>query len=107
MSTKGEENTDAIIEACRDVLAALVDPKPEWKEILEAAVTSLETLKPMFFLKTNLAVPVTDACLKDTEELKELADKQDLAAFGEALAGFQTDIEKLLAQSKMKGIILT
>ena len=107
MSTRGEENTDVIIEACRAILAALVNPEPEVKEALEGVVTALEKLKTLFFLKTNLAVPITNTCRKDAEELKGLAEKQDLAAFGEAFPRFQTNIEKLLKQSNMEGLIIT
>ena len=107
MSTKGEENTDLIIESCQEVLATLVDPKPEWEEVLATTVAALGKLKTLFFLKTNLAVPITNACRKDTEQLKELADKQDFAAFDEVFAGFQKNIKKLLEQSNMKGLILT
>ncbi len=107
MSTKGEENTDVIIESCQEVLATLVDPKQEWEAALTTTVAALEKMKTLFFLKTNLAVPITNTCRKDTERLKELADKQDLAAFDEVFAGFQINIKKLLEQSNMKGLILT
>ena len=58
-------------------------------------------------LKTNLAIPVTNACLKDANELKSLVEKQDLSAFPEALSRFQGNIEKLLKQAKMEGVIIT
>ncbi len=107
MSTKGEENTDVIIEACQAILATLVNPEPEWKGALGGVITALEKLKTLFFLKTNLAVPISNVCRKDAEELKELAEKQDLPAFGEAFPRFQTNIEKLLKQSNMEGLIIT
>lgn len=107
MTTKGEENTNLIIEACQATLAALDDPKPEWKEALEGAVTALEKLKTLFFLQTNLAVPITNTCRKNAEELQGLADKQDLDTFGEAIPRFRDNIKKLLDQSSMEGLILT
>jgi hypothetical protein len=64
-------------------------------------------LKINFFLKTNLAIPVTNACLKDANELKNLVEKQDLSIFPEVLSRFQSDIEKLLKQAKMEGVIIT
>ena len=107
MTTKGEENTDVIIEACQAILVALASPKPEWKEALEGTVTALENLKTLFFLKTNLAVPITNTCRKDAEELRGLADKEDLDAFGEAIPRFSDNIKKLLDQSNMEGLIIT
>ena len=107
MSTKGEENTDVIIEACRAILTALVNPEPEVKEAMEGVVTALEKLKTLFFLKTNLAVPITNVCRKDAEELQELAEKQDTAAFGDVITRFEANIKSLIDQSSMEGLIIT
>jgi len=107
MIPKGEQNTDVIIEACRTTLAALSNPKPEWKETLEGVIDALEKVKTSFFLKTNLAVPITNTCRKDAAELQEMAEKPDPDAFGEVLARFTGNIEKLLNQSNMEGLVLT
>ena len=107
MIPKGVENADAIISACQATLAALTTPEPEWKEVLESVVTALEELKTKFFLKTNLAIPISNVCRKDADELQGLAEKQDLSGFGEVLARFRDNIEKLLKQSNMEGIVIT
>ncbi len=107
MIPKGIENADAIIAACQATLAALGEPKPEWKEVLVSVVTALEELKTKFFLKTNLAIPISNTCRKDADELQGLAEKQDLSGFGEVLVRFRGNIDKLLKQSNMEGIVIT
>ena len=107
MIPKGIENANAIIESCRQTLAGLDGPDPEWREVLLNVVNALEELKTKFFLKTNLAIPATNACRKDAAELQALAEKRDRAGFPEALARFRGSIEKLFKQSDMDGIIIT
>ncbi len=107
MSTKGEDNVNTIIEACQATLAALTDPKPEWKVILDDTITALEKVKISFFLKTNLAVPITNTCRKDAEELRGLAEKQDTATFGDVITRFADNIKSLIDQSSMEGLIIT
>jgi len=67
----------------------------------------MEDLKTKFFLKTNLAIPITNASRKDAIELQSLADKHDLSRFPEVLARFRDNMEKLLKQAKMDGVIIT
>jgi hypothetical protein len=107
MIPKGIENADAIIEACKLTLAGLDPAEPEWKEVLQSAVGALEEMKTKFFLKTNLAIPLTNACRKDAEELRSLVESKELSAFPEALARFRNSMEKLLKQADMEGITIT
>ena len=108
MIPKAVQNTDAIIEACSQSLADLGEKAtPEWKEILESVIGIMENLKTQFFIKTNLAIPVTKACLKDATELQSLAADSDLSTIPEVLSRLQADLEKLLRQAKMDGISLT
>ena len=107
MIPKGIENADAIIEACRLTLAGLVSAEPEWKEVLQSVISAIEELKTKFFLKTNLSIPISNACRKDAAELQSLAEKQDLSDFPETLARFRGNIEKLLKQANMEGITIT
>ena len=107
MIPKGVENADAIIAACQATLAALDGAEPEWKEVLGSVVTALEELKTKFFLKTNLAIPISNVCRKDADELQGLAEKQELSGFGDVLTRFRGNIEKLLKQSNMEGIVIT
>jgi hypothetical protein len=107
MIPKGVENADAIVAACQATLAALEQPEADWKETLESIVSALEVLKTKFFLKTNLAVPATNLCRKDAVELQALAEKKELATFGEVLARFRANAEKLFGQSNMEGIVIT
>jgi chorismate mutase len=102
------QNADAIIEACKKTLASL-DKKaePEWQETLNNVISVLEDLKARFFLKTNLAIPVTNACLKDATELQSIAANNDLSKFSEVLTRLRTDVETLLKHAKMEGISLT
>jgi len=105
---KGLQNTDAIIEACRKALAALDDgAASEDKEIVTNVIGVMEKLKPQFFVKTNLAVPVTNACLKEAAELQRLASEGDLSNLSEVLARLQSSVENLLKRAKMEGIALT
>jgi len=108
MIPKAMQNADAIIEACNKSLADLGEKaKPEWNEILNSVISTMEKLKTQFFIKTNLAIPVTKACLKDATELQSLTAEADLSKLPEVLARLQADLEKLLRQAKMDGIALT
>jgi hypothetical protein len=107
MIPKGIENADAIIEACKLTLAGLDSAEPEWKEVLQSVISALEELKTKFFLKTNLAIPVTNASRKTVAELQSMVEKKDLSGFPEALAEFRSSIEKLLKQANMEGITIT
>ncbi len=107
MIPKGIETANAIIEACQLTLAGLDSADPEWKEVLQSVIEIMEDLKTKFFLKTNLAIPITNACLKDAIELQSLVENHDLSCFPEALARFRGNMEKLLKQAKMEGVIIT
>lgn len=108
MLPKGLQNADAIIEACNSTLAGLGDKaEPDWKETLGTVTSTMETLKSQFFLKTNLAIPVTNACLKAATEVQSLAAGEDLSGIPDALTRLQTSLDKLLKQGKMDGIALT
>ena len=107
MIAKGIENVNSIIEACQLTLASLESADPEWKEVLQSIIEIMENLKTNFFLKTNLAIPITNASRKDATELQSLVEKHDLSCFPEALARFRGNVEKLLKQAKMDGMIIT
>jgi len=107
MTPKGIENANAIIEACKLTLAGLESADPEWKEVLQSVIEIMEDLKTKFFLKTNLAIPITDASRKDATELQSLVEKHDLSCFPEVLARFRGNMEKLLKQAKMDGLTIT
>ena len=107
MIPKGIENANAIIEACKLTLAGLDSTDPEWKEVLQSIIEIMEDLKTKFFLKTNLAIPITNASRKDATELQSLVEKHNLSCFAEVLARFRDNIEKLLKQAKMDGLIIT
>lgn len=108
MIPKGLQNTDAIIEACSKALADLGNgAAPECKEIVTNVIGIMENLKTQFFVKTNLAIPVTNACLKDATELRRLASEGDRSKLPEVLARLQSSLENLLKRAKMDGIALT
>ncbi len=107
MIPKGIENANAVIEACKLTLAGLDSAAPEWKEVLQSIIEIMEDLKTKFFLKTNLAIPITNACRKDATELQSLVEKHNLSCFPEVLARFRDNMEKLLKQAKMDGVIIT
>ena len=107
MIPKGIENANEIIEACKLSLAGLDSADSEWKEVMQSVIEIMEDLKTKFFLKTNLAIPITNACRKDAIELRSLVEKHDLSRFPEALAQFRDNMEKLLKQAKMEGVIIT
>ena len=107
MIPKGIENANAIIEACKLTLAGLDSADPEWKEVLQSIIEIVENLKTKFFLKTNLAIPITNASRKDAAELQSLVEKHNLSCFPEVLARFRGNMEKLLTQAKMDGLIIT
>ncbi len=107
MISKGIENVNAIIEACQLTLAGLDSADPESKEVLQSIIEILEDLKTKFFLKTNLAIPITNASRKDATELQSLVEKHDLPCFSEVLARFRGNMEKLLKEANMDGLIIT
>lgn len=108
MIPKGIQNADIIIEACQKAQADLdAKAKPEWAATLNDIITTLEELKKKFFLKTNLAIPVTNACRRLATELQTLATAGDLDKFPEALGRLVAEMENLLKQAKMDGITLT
>lgn len=108
MIPKGIQNADAIIQACKETLAGLdATANAQWREVLESVISVTEDLKGKFFLKTNLAVPVTNACRRDAAELQSLVAGGDLTGFPEALDKLRSDMEKLLKQAKMEGVIIT
>ena len=107
MIPKGIENANAVIEACKLTLAGLDSANPEWKEVLQSIIEIMENLKTKFFLKTNLAIPITNACRKDATELQSLVEEHNLSCFTEVLARFRGNMEKLLKQAKMDGLIIT
>jgi hypothetical protein len=107
MIAKGIENADSIIESCRLTIAGLDSHEPEGKEVLQSAIDILEEMKKKFFLKTNLAIPPTNACKKDIFELQSIVEGADLSSFAEVLARFRGDLEKLLKHAKMDGVIIT
>ena len=108
MPPKGLLNTDEIISLCGETQAVLGNAiEPGWKEVLDSIVDILESLKPKFFLKTNPAVPITNACKNDAAALKELAVAGNTAAIPDAIDKFKSDMEKLLGLAKMEGIIIT
>jgi len=107
MIPKGLENADTIIEACKSTLAGLDSVDPEWKEVLQNVIDIFQELKTKFFLKTNLAVPITNTCRKDATELQSLVETHDLSRFPEVLTRFRSNMEKLLKQAKMDGVIIT
>ena len=107
MIPKGIETANVIIETCQLTLAGLGSADPEWKEVLRSVIEIMEDLKTKFFLKTNLAIPITNACRKDATELQSLVEKHGLSCFPEVLARFRGNMEKLLKQAKMEGVIIT
>jgi len=107
MIPKGIENADAIIESCKLSLAGLESAEPEWREVLQSVISALEELKTKFFLKTNLAIPVTNACRKSAAELQSIVEAKDISSIPEALAQLRGTIEKLLKQANMEGITIT
>jgi hypothetical protein len=70
-------------------------------------LSALEELKPKFFLKTNLAVPITNVCRKDAKELEALAEKKDLEPFATVIERFRGNMTKLLKNAQMDGLTIT
>lgn len=107
MIPKGVENVENIVVVCNSILSALDADDAGTKEIVESVVAAMEGMKTNFFLKTNFAIPPTNACLRSAKELKEALDKKDKSAAADALAKLRTAVEKLLDQGKMEGVIIT
>ncbi len=107
MIPKGIENANAVIEACKLTLAGLNSADPEGKAVLQSIIEVMEKLKTKFFLKTNLAVPITNASRKDAAELQSLVEKHNLSCFSEVLTRLRGNMEKLLKQAEMDGLIIT
>ena len=74
MPPKGVENVEAITTACQATVDALdSEGQSEWKAWLNSAIEVLDEMKGKFFLKTNPAIPATNKCRKDAEELQSIA----------------------------------
>jgi hypothetical protein len=108
MQPKGLLNAEAIIEGCKKALLTLGDgAKPEWVETLNSTVSTLEDMQGKFFLKTNFAIPVTNALLKDLNGVQSIAMSGDLAGMAEAITRVKTGLENLVQRGKMDGVSLT
>ena len=108
MVAKGIQNLEAVIDICRVIMAKLKqDADSEWENILKSIIEVGQDLKTKFFLKTNLAVPITSTCLKNARELDEIADGDNLDPFLEALNRLKGNVEKLLDGADMGGIVIT
>lgn len=108
MPPKGIANTDEIIAMCNETQTVLGEViEADWKEVLTSVVEILEGMKSKFFLKTNPAVPITNAIKKAATALKDAATAGDIAAIPGALEQLKSSMEKLLKAGKMEGIIIT
>ncbi len=108
MPSKGALNVEATISELRKTLTSLGDKaKPEWQASLNSIIQKLEDMKDLFFMKSNIAVPTTSACLKDATELSSLAAAGNISSFPEALARLQTSMDTLIDRSSLDGVSLT
>jgi len=107
MIPKGIENADAIIASCKLIIKGLDSQEPEGKEVLQSVIDILEDMKKKFFLKTNLAIPTSNACKRDIIELQSIVEGADLSRFSEVMSRFRGNLEKLLKNAKMDGVIIT
>ncbi len=108
MIARGVQNADAIVKLMNKAISDLGGKaKPEWQAAMKSVVATFEDMKGKFFIKTNFAVPPTNAVLKDATELGTLAAKGDLTKFPEALTRLQSSVDNLVKRSKMDGVSLT
>ena len=108
MKPKGIENVEAIIVAYQETLVALGNKgRPEWKEWLSSAIQVMGQMEDKFFLKTNPAIPVTNRCRKDAEELQAAAASGDVEKVANTWEQMKKDMEELLKRSAMEGVIIT
>jgi len=108
MIPRGLQNADAIIETCKQTLANLgAKAKPEWKTTLESTIATMEDMKSKFFIKTNFAIPVTNALLKNAAEAESLTANGDAAKYPEAFSRLQESLQNLINRGKMDGVSLT
>jgi len=108
MKPKGVENVEAIIAAYQKTVEALEsDNDKAARDWLSSAIGVLGQMKDKFFLKTNPAVPVTNRCRKDAEELQAAATGGDKAKFAQAWEQLKKDMDDLLKRSSMEGVIIT
>ena len=108
MIARGVQNADAVIQSLNKALSDLGEKaKPEWQASMKSIIATFKDMKGKFFIKTNFAIPATNAVLKDATEVGTLAANGDLAKFPEALARLQTSVDNLVKRSKMDGVSLT
>jgi hypothetical protein len=108
MKPRGKENVEAIIEAFQGTLNSLGDKgQPEWKAWLSSAIEVLGQMQDKFFLKTNPAIPVTNRCRRNAEELQAAAANGDAGKFADAWEQIKKDMDELLKRSAMEGVIIT
>ena len=108
MQPKGLQNADAIIETCKKTLTNLgAGAKPEWKTTLENTIATMEDMKGKFFIKTNFAIPVTNALLKNATEVQSLTVRGDASKYPDAFARLGESLQNLINRGKMDGVSLT
>lgn len=108
MIPRGVQNADAIVEACKKIRLDLGEKaKPEWKAILENTIATIEDMKGKFFIKTNFAIPVTNALLKNATELQTLIASGDASGFAGAFDRLQESLQNLINRGKMEGVSIT
>lgn len=107
MKPKGIENVETIIAACQKTMESLEPDDKAAKDWLSSAIGVLEQMKDKFFLKTNPAVPVTNRCRRDAEELQSAAGSGDKTRFAATWEQFKKDMDDLLKRSSMEGVIIT
>lgn len=108
MKPKGVENVEAIIAACQKTLEVLgAGGDKAAKDWLSSAIDVVGQMQGKFFLKTNPAIPVTNRCRKDAEELQAAATAGDKDKFSQVWEQFKKDMDDLLKRSSMEGVIIT
>ncbi len=108
MVSKGIQNVEATVTALKTTITALGDKaKPEWQTSLNSIIETLENMKTLFFINSNIAISPTSACLKDATELSTLVVNGNLDKFPGALSRLQTDMNNLINCSNLDGVSLT
>ena len=108
MVPKGVQNLEAVMEVCRGILSRLeTGTHPDWEVVLNSIIEIGQDLKTKFFLKTNIAVPITNACLKSSRALEEFVKSGNLEGVPETIDTLKSKVEKLLDGADMGGIVIT
>lgn len=109
--TKGIENLQEAMDACKKAHAALADVSADEavaaKASIEASLTSMDESSGKFFMKTMMSVPPTKACRTEATAVAALVEQENWSGLPAAIAKLEKATKTLETKAKMDGTTIT